>query len=101
MSSEADLQYVSERFLEEILNNINSVKNKLQEHHTQNFIPMKDNKLLGEKQRAGIDDKCNKFHAGIKCMYSICRIFGQTLDAWNISPVEHGHLNEQPNWNEV
>jgi hypothetical protein len=70
-----DLQYVSEKFFEEILNNINSVKNMLQEHLTQNFIPMKDNKLLGEKQRAGIDDKCDKFHAGIKCIYSTWRIF--------------------------
>jgi len=75
MNSEADLQYFSEKFLEEILNNINSVKNKLEEHLTQNFIPMTDNKLLAEEHTIGIDDKCNKFQAGIKCMYSICRIF--------------------------
>ena len=98
MSSAADLQYVSEKFLKEILNNINSVKSMLQEHLTQNFIPMKDNK--GEKHRAGIYDKCDKFHAGIKCMYRACRIFGQTHYAWKISPVAHGHLNE-PKWNEV
>jgi hypothetical protein len=79
------LQYVSDKFLEEILNNINSVKNMLQEHLTQNFIPMNDNKLLGEKHRAGIDDKCEKFHTGIKYMYSTCRIFGQTLYTWKIS----------------
>jgi len=92
MSSEADLQYISERFLQEILNNINTVKNKLQEHLTHNFIPVYYNKLLGEKRRAGIDDKCDKFHAGIKCTYSACRIFGQTVYAWKISPVSHGHL---------
>ena len=78
MSSAADLQYVSIKFLEEILNNINSVKNMLQEHLTQNFIPVTDNKLLGEKHRAGTDGKCDKFHAGIKCMYSACKRFRQT-----------------------
>jgi hypothetical protein len=56
----------------EITITLHSVKNILEEHLTQNFIPIKVKEIVAEKCKEGLDKKGGKFCDGINSMYSMC-----------------------------
>jgi hypothetical protein len=51
---------------------LNSVINKLQEHLTQNFIPIKLKELLAQKRRKGFVGQYDKFCIEMNHTYSMC-----------------------------